>query len=251
MMRLTALTTIVFMALTAACTHAPQPAAPAVVEVVEPVDEDVPALIEALELPPTPRDRAQRAIQLLADGDEAKALVEIDAMLAADPASATARKLRMQIETDPKVLLGESHVPYSVKPGDTTSSLARTYLGDALLFYALARYNELEAANRLSAGQSLRMPDKYATPLAAAPQESAKAVEEVAELATMVEDAAPVDPAAANTLRLQALEQLNAGNSDRAMTLLERARRLDTNNPNIAADLAKVERIRAALSQSN
>ena len=58
------------------------------------------------------------------------------------------------------------------------------------------------------------------------------------------------DAAAANALRLEALEELNAGEAETAMALLRSALALNSNNPNIAADLAKVERIQAALTKS-
>ena len=194
----------------------------------------------------TPRERLQRAIQLLDEGNEDMAMVEIDAMLATNPHDATAVKLRDQVKTDPEKLLGESHFPYAVKPGETTSSLAKSYLGDPLLFYALSRYNNLEAPNRLRAGQTLKMPDSSHSPATLS-----KATVMPSGSREPVKVASAEDVAEAKSLRLQALEQLNTGDSDGAVILLRRAQSLDSNNPNISADLAKVERIQKALSKSN
>ncbi len=230
----------------AACTHQPTSAPPPVAIAQETAQEalaspDVPAQM------PTARERGQRAIQLLDEGKEAMAMVELDAMLAMNPANATALKLQQQVQTDPEELLGESNIPYTVKSGETTSSLAQTYLGDALLFYALSRYNGLDAPNRLMAGQMLKMPDSFAKPS----EGSSDNVVATSTAPEPVRSASAIDVAAANSLRLQALEQLNAGNTDGAVTLLQRARKLDDDNPNIAADLAKVERIQAALKTSS
>ncbi|WP_143435315.1 LysM peptidoglycan-binding domain-containing protein [Henriciella aquimarina] len=254
MTRLMAKMAIFATLLAGACTHTPQAPEPVAVDTVEeaaqtPVEAYVPEAI------PTERERVRRAIQLLGEGEESLAMVELEAILADDPDDAIALKLREQIETDPVELLGESHTPHMVETGETTSSLAKTFLGDALLFYALSRYNELEAPNRLMAGQTLKMPDDYGERPDDLPQEVVEAVTIAAwqpseSVVTPSGGTSKRDVAAANTLRLEALEQLNAGHAERAVTLLERARTLDGDNPKIAADLAKVERIQAALSQS-
>ena len=210
------------------------------------VPSEVPDPVVATEIILTPRERAQRAIQLLDQGDEAMAMVEIDAMLAVNPHDTTALKLRDQVKTDPEKLLGASHFPYDVKAGETTSSLAKSYLGDALLFYALSRYNNLEAPNRLRAGQTLKMPGSLRSP-----STRSNAMEAPSSSREPVKTASAKDVAAAKSLRLQALEQLNTGDSDSAVLLLRRAQSLDSNNSNISADLARVERIQKALSQSN
>lgn len=209
-------------------------------------DESQAPVETTTEVPPTARERAQRAIQLLSEGEEIEAMVEIDAMLAINPNDATALKLRNQVLVDPEKILGESYIPYSVKPGETTSSLAQIHLGDPLLFYALSRYNKLEAPNRLMAGQTLKMPNGFVKP-----SQVSSAVVAGSDSPEPLKQVSEKDVAAAKSLRLQALEQLNTGDSDRAVGLLRRAQALDSNNPNIAADLAKVERIQEALSKSN
>lgn len=240
--------------LAAACSHQPKETPAPVIAATPPAEEET-ASIDVTEKVPTERERVQRAIQLLSEGNEAMALIELDAILSANPASSTATKLREQIFTDPVELLGEPNTPHTVEPGETTSSLAQNHLGDALLFYALSRYNDLEAPNRLMAGQTLKIPAgiEKAPVVEAGAAEVADADEADEVMAASsspepVKEASAMDEARARSLRLQALEQLNAGNSDRAVALLQRARSLDSNNPNIAADLEKVERIQAALS---
>ena len=172
-------------------------------------------------------------------------MVELEAILAEKPQDRTALKLRDQILKDPGELLGESHKTYTVKEGETTSSLAHRFLGDPLLFYAFSRYNNLEAPNRLMMGQVLKLPDRSVEQ-----QEAQVKTVEGPKPPVDTEVVSSEDAAAANALRLEALEELNAGEAETAMALLRSALALNSNNPNIAADLAKVERIQAALTKS-
>lgn len=243
MMRLIATPALAAMLLTTACMHTPEETNP--VETAQPVEETLePAEVQET-TPLTTRERAQRAIQLLGEGKEAPAMVELEAILAEKPQDGVALKLRDQIQKDPEELLGEGHKTYTVKEGETTSSLAQRFLGDPLLFYAFSRYNNLEAPNRLMVGQVLKLPDGSVEQS----EPPAEAVE-VPKPPVETEIVSSEDAAAANALRLEALEELNAGEAENAMALLRRALALNSNNPNIAADLAKVERIQAALTKS-
>ena len=243
MMRLIATPALVAMLMTTACMHTPEETDP--VETAQPVEETrEPAEVQET-TPPTTRERAQRAIQLLGEGKEAPAMVELEAILAEKTKDRTALKLRDQILKDPGELLGESHKTYTVKEGETTSSLAHRFLGDPLLFYAFSRYNNLEAPNRLMMGQVLKLPDRSVEQ-----QEAQVKTVEGPKPPVDTEVVSSEDAAAANALRLEALEELNAGEAETAMALLRSALALNSNNPNIAADLAKVERIQAALTKS-
>ena len=243
MMKLIATPALAAMLMTTACMHTPEETGP--VETGQPVEETLdPAEVQET-TPPTTRERAQRAIQLLGEGKEMPAMVELEAILAEKPQDKIALKLRDQILKDPGELLGESHKTYTVKEGETTSSLAHRFLGDPLLFYAFSRYNNLQAPNRLMVGQVLKLPDRSVEQ----PEAQVKTVEGP-KPPVETEVVSSEDAATANALRLEALEELNAGEAETAMTLLRRALALNSNNPNIAADLAKVERIQAALTKS-
>lgn len=254
----------VFMA---ACSHTPETAPSQTVEApLPPVEEAEPVVVEEEVQPDlSERERAQLAIKLLDAGMVDEAEVEIATLLDQNPKNSVALKLRNQIETDPVELLGADHKTYTVKPGETLGTLAKSHLGDPLLFYALSRYNGMEAPNKLMAGQVLKMPGlavevEPAQEVADAPEaeDAVDAVEtEMAEEApsgnevALARLAAPTDVVTANALRLQALQELNAGNAERATSLLRRAHDLDKDNLNIAADLAKAERIAAAVKQHN
>lgn len=191
----------------------------------------------------SPRERVRLAVELLSAGDEGRAEVELRAALEEQPSNSAARRLMQQITEDPRALLGDNARPYVVRQGETMSALAERYLGDALMFYALARYNGLDAPNQVSAGQRLMIPVRPGVSVAAAPQPSAAPPPVAAPTAPPSGDSAR-----ANQLRLQGLQQLNAGNIDTAITLLRQAQALDPGNAGIQRDLDRAQRLQAALA---
>lgn len=193
----------------------------------------------------TPRERVSLAIGLLDDGNDEQAAAELRAALEAQPNNRAAQRLLQQITDDPRTLIGDNARPHIVRAGETMSELADRYLGDPLLFYALARYNELEAPNQLSAGQRLMIPHRPGVTVASAP-----APAETAPSPATPANAPPprgIDANRANQLRLQGLQHLNAGNVDSAVTLLRQAKMLDDANPAIQRDLDRALRLQAAL----
>ena len=189
----------------------------------------------------SPRDRVRLAVELLDGGDERRAEVELRAALEEQPNNGAAQRLLQQITDDPHTLLTATPRPYVVRQGDSMSALAERYLGDALMFYALARYNDLDAPNQLSAGQRLMIPMRPGVTVASAsPSEGAIPSTAAIPLRTG-------DPERANQLRLQGLQHLNAGNVDSAISLLRQAQGLDAGNPAIQRDLDRALRLQAAL----
>ena len=191
----------------------------------------------------SPRDRVRLAVEMLDRGDEQHAEVELRAALDQQPANRAAQRLLQQITDDPRTLLGGDGRPYTVRQGETMSALAERYLGDSLLFYALARYNDLEAPNQLSAGQRLMIPFRPGVVVAS----TAVPAETTPPPAAAAIPLRGIDPARANQLRLQGLQQLNAGNVDSAISLLRQAQALDSENPAIQRDLDRALRLQAAL----
>lgn len=194
----------------------------------------------------TTRERVQLAVQLLDKGEEARAITELEIVLEESPGHSSAISLRNQVKTDPRKMLGASFKTYTVQPGDTLSSLARTYLGDAMLFYALSQYNELPAPNRVMVGQTLKIPDKFS----GAPNVAGKAPA-ASKPAETVAKASSADVEAARSLRLEALEHLNKGNANQAVALLEKAAGLDSASQSISADLARAQRIQQTLRKTD
>jgi tetratricopeptide (TPR) repeat protein len=190
-----------------------------------------PAAVPAL----TAREHVDRALAMLSAGQREPAQAELQAALAGDPANAAARSLLDQIEKDPVALLGARNYAYRVRPGETLSQIAGRLLGDPRLFYALARYNGVEAPQSVTAGQVLKIPG--------APKKAAVARAPARTAAQAALALPPRDPSRASKLRGAALAHMNGGKIDRAVALLREARELDPDNPLIRRDLDRATRI--------
>lgn len=198
-----------------------------------------------------PRERVRVAIELLGEGDARRAEAELEAALEEQPSLRSAARLLEQINGDPAQLLGGGTArAYTVRPGETMSEIAQRFLGDSLLFYALARYNDLDAPNQLSAGQTLMIPRRQGVSVASAPSAGAQSPA-TPRPAQPLASAPSANASRANELRLQGLQHLNGGNVDRAVTLLRQARALDAGNAAIQRDLDRAVRLQASLGGAN
>lgn len=140
---------------------APPVAAPAPAPVVEaPAPE-----------PPAPPGTAQRlalsALELLEQGQEEQATVELQRALQIEPGHRLAQNLLRQITVDPVSALGRESFAYRVQPGETLSRISQRFLGDVYQFYLLARYNDIKVPRQLAGGQLLRIPGRAPPPDAA------------------------------------------------------------------------------------
>lgn len=218
-----------------ACSHMPE--MPRIGPMGSPAVEATPGL--------SPRERVRVAVELLDAGDEQRAQVELNAALQDQPGYRAAERLLEQISADPRTLLQGPESAYVVRQGETMSELAQRFQGDALLFYALARYNNIEAPNQVAAGQRLMIPRRPGVTVTAAiaPSDSAPVEGPVA----------PATPTPtettnrANQLRLEALRLLNTGQVDSAVPLLRRAQAMDPGNTAIQRDLDRALRLQATL----
>jgi tetratricopeptide (TPR) repeat protein len=100
----------------------------------------------------------QTADELLFAGDEKGAWQQLNAALKIDPKHRPALLLMSQISDDPRKLLGDMSEPYTVGKSESLRQIAAARLGDARLFYALARYNNIAVPRQLEAGRSILLP---------------------------------------------------------------------------------------------
>lgn len=191
----------------------------------------------------TPRERERRAVEWLNQGRTTEARAELTAALQDEPTAALARKLLMQMDNDPRTLLGEKSFPYTVQRGETFTGLADRFLEDPYLFYALARYNGVAVPAQSQVGGTIRIPGEPKRAAAPAPRKPAASPATPAKA-----PAAPTrDPAQASQLRAAALEHMSRGTIDNAIHLLRRAQALDPTNPLIRRDLERAVRIQATV----
>jgi len=156
---------VLLLVFLAAC-QTPQP-------IPEPEPEPEPVIEVVEEEPPLPlapdnmrpRSRALKAINFLQNGNADDARLQLLWALEDDPDHRMSRSLLDQIEADPELLMGTDFFEYKVVDGDTLSGISQAYMGDALLFYGLARYNGMENPSLLRIGQTIRIPGEERSPV--------------------------------------------------------------------------------------
>lgn len=150
-------------------------------------------------------------IDRLQDGQLVEGREALVGYLRREPGNPTARSLLQQIDTDPVALLGRNYTTYTLRPGETLGEIAGRHLGDPLRFVALARYNGIERARSVVAGQSLKIPAGRGGLAASAPPPAAEA------------DVVPAEERAEQfQKRIEA--ELAAGRIDSANAAIEQAR---------------------------
>ena len=244
--------------LLAGCAHGPKPA-PAPQPPPPPSAAVAPSAPAGPELTATPgldpQERLRKLFDLLGDGQRDQARAEAKELLKQQPDNALAANLLNQIDADPKATLGEQNFPYKIRPGETLSILADRYLGDRYDFYILSRYNNIDAPNQARVGQTILIPGaprKLPPPPAPVLRRRLEPAEAPRRPAPFVAAVPPTpapratDPARANALRSRALVEMNKGDINRAVGLLQQAAESDPANTAVAADLARALRIQSA-----
>ena len=163
--------------------------------------------------------------------------------LAAHPGDRAAQAMLHQLTVDPARELGARSRSYTVQPGDSYSTLAARYLGDAQRFLILARYNGSTDPSVLRTGQTLRLPLAAAPPgvAASAPAAAAKVDAVIPAISAAPGAGVPGESATAKASRLQreSVSLLAQGHKDQALAQLDEALSLDPHlkpsNPQAAA----------------
>lgn len=160
------------------------------------------------------------------------------------PGDRAAQGMLRQLTVDPEQMLGSRWHAHIVQAGESYSTLAERYLGDANLFLILARYNGSANPSLLRVGQTLRIP---------APAEgAAPAAVAAADAAAPVAPASPppgAESAAAKARRLQdeSVALLDQGRKQQALARLGEALAIE---PRLKPSGTKAATLRSQLLDS-
>ena len=179
---------------------------------------------------PAPASLASIVNDQLQLGHYAEGERQLRSFLREHPDDRTAQALLRQLTADPEQVLGHAARDYVVQAGDSYSTLAGRYLGDAGRFLILARYNGSTNPSLLRAGQRLRLP-------AAASRLGATSTSETAS--DEASAAAPVDASAASKARRlqgESVALLHQGQQAQALTRMDEALDADPQLPPSGAD---------------
>ncbi len=200
------------------------------------------------------REEVRDAIALLNQGNAVEARARLLRVLRRQE-DGVARLLLSQIDGDPQQMLGAEHYPYTLREGETLSTVAQRALGNPMLFYILARYNSIAIPSSVRPGQVILVPGRRPapppqrpTPRPSAPPPSANPRPSPATPAARPAPAPRrANPGQAARLRAQGLAALNGGQVNRAVILLRQALALDPGNAAIRNDLARAQRIQGTV----
>jgi hypothetical protein len=204
-------------------------------------------------------ERLREAIADLYRGDGPAARRKLTALLRRQPGDPTARRLLSEIDTDPRVLLGAESYSYTMREGETLSSIAQRALGDPMLFYALARYNNIAVPSSVVAGQVILIPGhrpappapppppQQAPPPRPTPRPTPRPAQPAPGPAVQAPQPRATNPALAARLRGQGLAAMNGGQINRAVALLRQALSLDPDSAVIRNDLGRALRIQSTV----
>lgn len=192
----------------------------------------------------TPRQRMSKSIQQLELGNADVASVELNEYLLSTPDSSRARQLLKQINTPANEFYPPEFFVVELAFGQSISTLAQHYLGNALEFYALAKYNGIENPSRINTGSKIKIPltanarsvrekdaqlaqkkqqdtELKAKPLTADAAES-KAESEITAVEEKASDVVIADvPESPATLKAKLAEANSAGDFVQAVSLLK------------------------------
>jgi tetratricopeptide (TPR) repeat protein len=179
----------------------------------------------------------------LQHGHYAEGKRQLHRYLQAHPDDRAARSLWHQLTIDPDRQLGSRSRIHVVQPGESYSSLAARYLGDADRFLVLARYNGASDPSLLQVGQRIRVPASghvaSAVPAAAA--------RDVATRPAAKTRAPMSDHDKAEQLQQQSVALADQGRHAQALKQLDKALTLD---PGLASSGDKADTLRKQLLSS-
>ena len=241
---------VMALILAGCASHAPPPAAAPAPPPSVAAPAPRPAAVPSIML--TRKQEIANALISLNSGEVGTARVGIVQMLAERPNDPVAADLLRQIDTDPKVLLGERSYSYTIRRRETLSMIAGRLLGDPNRFWALARYNGIAVPSSAGAGRVIQIPGVAPVARVRPPKpETPTGAKAVAPVPPVAAAATPrIDVAGAARLRRAGLDEMARGSINQAVSLLERALALNPEDATIQADLARARKVQQTVRQN-
>lgn len=125
-----------------------------------------------------PADTVSEAIGLLQEGEEERAERLLESITKERPDDVTAKLLLAQIRQPPEELLGTEFEEVEVRAGESLSVIAERSIGNGLLFYSLAKLNDVDVPRLLTPGQRLKIPKSTVSDRAGRAEASSEASSE-------------------------------------------------------------------------
>ena len=147
--------------------------------------------------------------------------------LARYPGDRAAQGLLRQLTADPREALGAASRNYVVQQGDSYSTLAARYLGDASRFLILARYNGSDDPSALHVGDTVRLPTAPSRAPAADTLVVRATADDLLTPAPAGNPAPAATPADAQHLQAESTALLRQGRKTDALARLDQALKLD------------------------
>jgi len=144
------------------------------------------------------------------------------------PGDRAAQGMLRQLTVDPERRLGSRSHAHVVQAGESYSTLADRYLGDASLFLILARYNGSTNPSLLRTGQTLRIPLSARSALPATPTPATGPAAAAPPAVSADAAAAPESPSAkAHRLQDESVSLLSHGHTEQALARMDEALTVD------------------------
>jgi tetratricopeptide (TPR) repeat protein len=158
-----------------------------------------------------------------ADGER-----ELRHYLQKHPSDRVAKSLMQQLNANPADMLGPVAQRHVVQAGESYSTLAAKYLGDANLFLILARYNNAANPSLLAVGTSIQLPQQSSRPANFSGTEGSTLTTPNTTATATAGVAANESPAQrAFSLQEQGVVQYQQGHQRQALSLIDQALALD------------------------
>lgn len=144
------------------------------------VQETVSECVVSSDIPA--RQRLRTALNNLQSGQECEARLHLAAYLEERPTNKLALELQANLEPSALESFGDRSFSYTLRKGDTLATVSEAYLGSAMRFYALARYNDIAVPSAVQRGQIIRIPGaKPAVPPARPVEAEVEAIADIAD----------------------------------------------------------------------